>query len=107
DADRRVDIAHEALIGGWPKLQDWIVERREAEQTRRRLEAKVAEWVRLGRGSGGLLDEVELLEAERWLNSSDAADLGTDKTLLDLVDVSRAAMRERIVQRRRATRFRI
>ena len=24
DPDRRVDIAHEALIAGWPKLQEWL-----------------------------------------------------------------------------------
>ena len=74
--DQRVDIAHEALIAGWPTLQGWIAQRRGAEQTRRRLEAKAEEWVRLGRGSGGLLDEVELTEAERWLSSPDTTDLG-------------------------------
>ncbi|MBI4674840.1 MAG: hypothetical protein HY741_24625, partial [Chloroflexi bacterium] len=34
----QVDIAHEALITGWRTLQQWVTERREAEQTRRRLE---------------------------------------------------------------------
>jgi hypothetical protein len=41
-ADRKADIAHEALITGWPTLQDWLTERREAEQTRRQLEVKAA-----------------------------------------------------------------
>ena len=91
---RRVDIAHESLIGGWPTLQEWLAERREAEQARRRLEDKAREWVRLGRGSGGLLDEVELLEAERWLASPDAADLGYSEALIALVEVSRAAIEE-------------
>ena len=91
---RRVDIAHEALIGGWPTLQGWLTERREAELTRRRLEAKGLEWVRLGRGSGGLLDEVELLEAERWLASPDAADLGYGEALPALVQASRVAIEE-------------
>ena len=45
DPDRRVDIAHEALIAGWPRLQAWLGERQEAEQARRRLEGKAAEWV--------------------------------------------------------------
>src|SRR5262249_19879658 len=77
----KVDIAHEALIRGWPTLQGWLKERRDVEQTRRRLEGKAAEWVRLGRGDGGLLDEVELVEAERWLESPDASDMGSDETL--------------------------
>ena len=67
DDDSRVDISHESLITGWSRLHDWIEERREAELIRRRLESKTAEWVRLGQGSGGLLDEAELPEAERWL----------------------------------------
>ncbi len=92
--DRKVDIAHEALIGGWPTLQNWLTERRGSEQIRRRLEAKAIEWVRLGRGSGGLLDEVELLEAERWLTSCDAAHLGRSEVLSILVQASRAAIEE-------------
>ncbi|MBM4461292.1 MAG: CHAT domain-containing protein, partial [Chloroflexi bacterium] len=40
DPSRRIDIAHEALIAGWPRLQEWLGQRRAAEQTRRRLEAK-------------------------------------------------------------------
>jgi len=91
---RQVDIAHEALIAGWPTLQEWLTERREAEQTRRRLEGKAVEWVRLGRGTAGLLDEVELLESERWLASPDAADLGYGETLSALVEASRVTIEE-------------
>jgi hypothetical protein len=91
DKGRKVDIAHESLISGWPTLQRWIEERREAEQMRRRLENKAAEWLRLDR-KGGILEEVELLEAEQWLSSPDAAALGYDQTLTDLVQASRDAL---------------
>jgi WD40 repeat protein len=94
EAERKVDIAHEALISGWPLLQQWIGERREAEQTRRRLTAKAEEWVRFGKEAGGLLDEVELLEAERWLESTDAEELGFDPVLTELVVASRNALEE-------------
>jgi WD40 repeat protein/energy-coupling factor transporter ATP-binding protein EcfA2 len=89
----RVDIAHEALISGWFTLQQWISQRREAEQTRRRLTASAEEWVRLGK-TGGLLDEIELAEAERWLSSPDAIDLGCDESLSELVAASRAAIEQ-------------
>ncbi|MDQ2809725.1 MAG: hypothetical protein M3Z04_22850 [Chloroflexota bacterium] len=89
--DRRVDLAHEALIAGWPTLQRWIAERREAEQRRRRLEDLASEWLRLGK-QGGLLDDVELREADRWLGSHHAADLGTDDTLQAFVAASRTAI---------------
>ncbi|NQE36680.1 eIF2A-related protein [Microcoleus asticus] len=94
NSSRKVDIAHEALISGWSTLQLWLRERREAEQTRRRLMRQVEEWVRLGKGSGGLLDEVELAEAERWLESPDAAELGYDETLLTLAEASKRAIQE-------------
>jgi len=94
NSSRKVDIAHEALISGWSTLQLWLRERREAEQIRRRLMRQVEEWVRLGKGSGGLLDEVELAEAERWLESPDAAELGYDETLLTLVEASKRAIQE-------------
>jgi PAS domain S-box-containing protein len=89
---RKVDLAHEALITGWPTLYQWLIDRREAEQIRRRLESHTIEWMRLGCGRGGLLDDVELREAERWLESQDAKDLGIDDALLNLVDASRSAI---------------
>lgn len=90
----KVDIAHEALISGWPTLQQWIVERREAEQIRRRLTAKAEEWVRLGEGAGGGLDKIELVEAERWLSSSDASDLGYDASLPRLITASHRMIKQ-------------
>ncbi|MBD2483421.1 TIR domain-containing protein [Planktothrix sp. FACHB-1365] len=89
DKTRKVDIAHEILISSWPQLQDWILQRRDAEQTRRRLIAKVEEWGRLGKGEGGLLDEFELAEAQHWLESSDATELGSDEQLVALVESSK------------------
>jgi WD40 repeat protein len=102
-ADPRVDIAHESLITGWPQLVQWISGWREAEQTRRRLEAKADEWVR--RRRGGLLDEAELAEAERWLGSDDAQELGYKPALPRLVKISRRVIedaREREVRQERA-----
>jgi len=95
---RQADLAHEALIDGWPILQAWLAERREGEQTRRRLLDKALEWRRLGAGEGGLLDQVELLEAERWLASDDAPDLGVDEEVVELVAASRAAVDQRRLQ---------
>lgn len=92
EAGRRIDIAHEALIGGWPLLRGWVSERRQAEIGRRRLEDKAAEWVRLGRGDAGLLDRVEIKEAAAYLDGPDGADLGASPDLLALVGASRQAV---------------
>jgi WD40 repeat protein/energy-coupling factor transporter ATP-binding protein EcfA2 len=87
-----VDIAHESLIDGWPLLHTWVTERREAEQARRRLQQKAEEWVRLGQGNGGLLDTVELAEAETWLKGSDAKELGFGKEINGLLQKSRTSL---------------
>lgn len=86
---RKADIAHEALISAWPMLRYWILEKREVEQTRRRLTIKAEEWIRLGKKEGGLLDIVALLEAEKWINSSEAEDLSSDELLLEFIHESR------------------
>ncbi|MFQ3680742.1 AAA family ATPase [Roseiflexus sp.] len=90
----QVEIAHEALVRNWPTLVGWLEDERAAIATRRRLEAKAAEWIRLGGGSAGLLDEVQLSEAERWLDSAEAAYLGYNEALRDLVVASRAAIEQ-------------
>ena len=93
DRERKVDIAHEALISGWPALQQWISQLREAEKIRRRLQGKAQEWTRLEK-KGGLLDEAELPEAESWLSSNEAKVLGYDKSLSDLITTSREVIEE-------------
>ena len=103
-AEPAVDISHETLITGWPTLQGWIGGFREAEETRRRLETKAGEWQRLGGGPGGLLDEVEMEEAQRYLASREAAQLGFSAALRDLVLASRRAIERKGREERRAKR---
>lgn len=89
--ERLVDIAHETLIQGWPRLKRWVSDLHEAEEHRRRLEAKAAEWVRLGSKNGGLLDEIELAEATVWLESAEAQVLGASPSLKALMQASYTA----------------
>jgi hypothetical protein len=92
-SDTRVDIAHEALLTGWPDLQAWVAQHRQAELVRRHLEDKAEDWVKLGAGSGGLLDSAELPEAVKWLADPAAKELGCNVDLLRLVQASRRAIR--------------
>lgn len=88
------DISHEALLEGWPQLATWRRERKEAEIARRRFEARAEAFVRRNR-TGGLLDAVELLEIERWLGGTDAAELGgASQILQDLIKESSRAIAE-------------
>jgi WD40 repeat protein len=92
--DAQVEVAHEALIRNWRRLVGWLDEDRAVMTTRRRLEARTAEWVRLGGDRAGLLDEVQVLEAERWLASPDASDLGYNPDVLRYVQASRTVIDE-------------
>lgn len=86
---KKVDIAHEALITGWSTLQKWLLEYREVELNRRRLMEKAKEWERLGKKSGGLLDEIEIAEAERWLSNAQTIDLSYDQLINQFLAVSK------------------
>jgi WD40 repeat protein len=103
-----VDLSHEALLAGWPTLHRWVQERRAAEQVRRRLEERAREWRERearGQGGGGLLDEIELLEAERWREEPDARELGATEDLVALLAASRLEV-ERQAEERRSARDR-
>jgi hypothetical protein len=86
------------MIAAWSTLAGWIQTHRVDEQRRRRLEAAAAEWVEHGRGARGLLDPIELADAEQWLQTESAVQLGQSTAITALVTSSRAAQTK---QRRR------
>ncbi|MCL2923246.1 MAG: toll/interleukin-1 receptor domain-containing protein [Trichodesmium sp. MAG_R04] len=92
DFTTKVDIAHEALIFGWPTLKQWIYDYgyKESEQNRRQLMGKSQNWMNLHR-KGGLLDRVELRKAQEWLDSENAEILGRDEILLEFIKASKKA----------------
>jgi hypothetical protein len=85
----RVEVAHEALIRNWPKLVEWVEQKKAAMTELHRFEALADEWVRFGRESG-FLDEKQLEEAEEWLASDEAKEIGVKDSLPALVAASRA-----------------
>ena len=44
-----VDVSHEVLVRGWPRLRGWIDAERQDLIVHRRLTDATAEWARLGR----------------------------------------------------------
>lgn len=61
-----IDVAHEALVRGWPRLRTWLDEDRAALRTHRRLTDRAQEWVRLNRDKDSLLRGAQLAETEEW-----------------------------------------
>ncbi|MGR7023061.1 nSTAND1 domain-containing NTPase [Geodermatophilus sp. URMC 62] len=66
DNERWIEVSHEALIRGWPRLQGWIDEDRAGLRIHRNLTASAQEWERLGRDDGVLYRGGRLVEAVEW-----------------------------------------
>jgi serine/threonine protein kinase/formylglycine-generating enzyme required for sulfatase activity len=65
------ELAHEALIKGWPALRGWLDGAAESRAVKQRLEAAVSEWERLGRPRDAVWTERQLAE----LAAVDASEL--------------------------------
>jgi hypothetical protein len=81
----RVDLAHEIMISAWPTLADWIRSHRVDEQRRRHFEEAA---VQRSRGARGLLDPIELAEAENWQRTESAVQLGQSAQVTALIAAS-------------------
>lgn len=61
-----VEIAHEALIKTWGRLQTWLEDNREDLQVHRRLTLATSEWLNGGRDSSFLVSGVRLEQFVAW-----------------------------------------
>jgi len=66
--DPQVDVAHEALIRGWPRLRAWIDEDRAGLRIHRRLADDALEWQRMGYDAAQLYRGSRLTEATDYAN---------------------------------------
>jgi WD40 repeat protein/DNA-binding SARP family transcriptional activator len=69
DAESRqptLELAHEALLRAWPRLQQWVDEARDDLRQLRRLAAAAAQWLEAGRDPSFLLAGSRLEHAEQW-----------------------------------------
>jgi hypothetical protein len=64
--ERQVEVAHEALIRGWPYLRRWIEEDRAALHTHRRITEAAQEWLRMQRDESMLFRGARLAQAKEW-----------------------------------------
>jgi DNA-binding SARP family transcriptional activator/energy-coupling factor transporter ATP-binding protein EcfA2 len=68
-----VEFAHQAVIGEWPRLREWIAEDRAGLQIARTLTTSARDWERLGRDNGTLLRGARLTEALEWRETKQPA----------------------------------
>ncbi|MGY6021444.1 nSTAND1 domain-containing NTPase [Streptomyces spinosirectus] len=71
-----VDLAHEALLGAWPRLRTWIDEDRARLRLHRRLTEAALAWEELGRDTGALYRGIRLTEAREAFESELAGNSG-------------------------------
>jgi WD40 repeat protein/DNA-binding SARP family transcriptional activator len=104
--ERSVEVSHEALIQGWPRLRDWVNEDRTGLQIHRRLTLAAGEWFRLGRDDDALYRGARLTEAAAWAERDPSAANPLERAFLEasrqLADSEAERDRER---RRRAEKL--
>lgn len=64
-----VEVAHESLIRGWPRLRAWIDDNRRAITIHHRLSDAAAEWSQHSEDASYLYRGSQLLEATTWGNN--------------------------------------
>ena len=96
-----VEVAHEALIRGWPRLRGWIDEDRAGLRVHRRLTEAAREWERLDRDESALYRGARLAEAHEWRSAHEDS---LNELEQEFLDASRTAERDELDQARRRTR---
>jgi hypothetical protein len=70
--ERYVDVSHEALIRGWPRLRRWLDEDRAGLRLHRRITEAAEEWQRSNRDDELLYRGTRLAQAQEWRERKEA-----------------------------------
>lgn len=95
-----VEVAHEALIRGWPRLQTWVDEDRTGLRVHRRLTEAAREWERHAHDEGSLYRGMRLVEALEWSTATEGSLNTLEREFLGRSE--EVQQRERSTVRRRA-----
>ncbi|HSB87623.1 MAG TPA: BTAD domain-containing putative transcriptional regulator, partial [Ilumatobacteraceae bacterium] len=96
-----IEIAHEALIGAWPRLTEWIDDGRDGMRMHRHLTSAASAWEEVGRDEEELYRGARLSGTLTWIGDA-APDLSNLER--DFVDASLALSERRIRQQVRTNR---
>ncbi|MFE7927356.1 hypothetical protein ACFU6S_01230 [Streptomyces sp. NPDC057456] len=101
-----VELAHEVLITGWPRLAAWIEESREELRAQRLLGEAARAWDQLDRDAGALYRGTRLTQAEELFAGQPEDDLAElERAFLDASRAARDAEREAGTRAARRTRL--
>ncbi len=82
--EETVEVAHEALIRGWPTLQSWLAENRDDLRLHQRLSEAAREWEHHHRENSYLYRGIRLAAAEEWAKTH-TNDMNVLEPLSDLL----------------------
>ncbi|RCG31886.1 hypothetical protein DQ384_08960 [Sphaerisporangium album] len=105
--DDTVEIAHEALIGAWPRLRTWLTGDREDLRTHRQLTEATHAWAALDHDPGTLYRGARLTLAREWAGRDGHRDqLNTaERAFLDAGVAAEAAEQQTRARRHRQLRY--
>ncbi|NBO67000.1 MAG: hypothetical protein EBU88_19510, partial [Acidobacteria bacterium] len=83
ESEAIVDVSHEALIRGWPKLRNWVDEDRVGLVLHHRLAENAKEWISANRDKELLYRGAKLWEALDWQKRSTVDLSPTEREFLD------------------------
>jgi WD40 repeat protein/DNA-binding SARP family transcriptional activator len=111
DAESRqptVELAHEALLRAWPRLQQWVDEARDDLRRQRRLAAAAGQWLESGRDASYLLSGSRLEQATEWKASTRVllAQAETEYVAASAAEDERRRAHETRLERRSIARLR-
>ena len=101
NGERLVDVSHEALIRGWPRLRKWIDESRAALRVHRRVTEAAQEWQRLNQDPGALFRGARLAQAQEWRDHHNAILNELEREFLDASIAERRELQRQQRQRQR------
>jgi len=93
-----VEVAHEAILSEWKRLESWIEDHREDLLLHRHLTAAIAEWEDSERDPGYLLSGGRLEHFETWAGTTDMVITSTER---DFLTAGRVQQDEESAKRRR------
>ena len=105
---RWIDVSHEALIRGWPRLREWLDEDRAGLLVHRRLTEAAQEWKRHDRDESVLYRGARLAEAIEWRSENEGALNELEREFVDAsVALEERERSQEEVRRRKERRGRV
>jgi serine/threonine protein kinase/WD40 repeat protein len=111
-----VEVAHEALLREWLRLDKWMDTSREDIHIQRRLNVVVGEWLQADKDDGYLLTSSRLIQFEEWTSSANLHLTREEREFIDVSLAERTARqaadqlrleREKMLERRTRNRLRV